>query len=442
MSQTTNELYRQKAIDLLENLVTERGIFASADNGWSGAFHSWFGRDSAVVANLIFAAEAGNKEKHLSEKAYRAALNLKTWQGAINDPTTGEEAGKIPHEIRAEQSHNKQTEQRAEEFSNLWTHYPERHASINWDSADSTPLWIITIARWHELASLHYDKEVLAPLQAALEWCLNNLQQYGGLAGFTGADLQPQRKGGMHNQGWKDSEGVYQYADGSLAKHPIYDVFVNGIFWAALRWGAEIFSEHDAAFAQELQSAAARLKARFNDPQTGFLLADKIDGLNYFSEALDGDHRQLEATAVDPALCLWASFRNECVIDEKYIGDVVRRVLQPDMLNPDAGARNYSANIAVPKVYSGGYHRSPNTYWPFVSGLLSNGLEQFSYANEARQVAVAALNGISHFGSCIEMYLEPKPGEFTPWQRAGGKQRSSADQAWTAAALYFMTSLL
>jgi glycogen debranching enzyme len=438
--QDVEDKYSQMAIALLGQLVTERGIFASLDKGWSGAFHSWFGRDSAITADLIFAAESSGQKSNLSEKAYEALIHLGHWQGLVDDPTTGEEIGKIPHEIRTTASHNEQTEERAEEFQNLWTYYPDKHASINWDSVDSTPLWVLAIARWHRQSDLQYKPETLRVMRAALEWCLHNLQQYNGLAGFIGADEQPQRKGGLHNQGWKDSQGVYQQADGSLAKQPIFDVFVNGIFWAALRSGAAAFTDSDAPFSATLQQAATALKQRWNDPAKGFLVPASADSPNYFAAALDGDGKQLEATAVDPALCLWADFDGECVIEDRFVTDVVRRVMMPDMLNSDAGMRNYASSVKVPKIYTGGYHRGPNTYWPFVSGLLAKGFRDFGFTKEANQVGMAALAGISHFDSCIEMFKVPRPGIFTSWQDARGEQRSSTDQAWTAAALYYLAA--
>lgn len=434
------DTYRKKAVELLDKLVTERGIFASLDKGWSGAFHSWFGRDSAITADLIFTAEASEKTVQLSRRAYEALLHLGHWQGTKNDPTTGEEKGKIPHEIRTRASDNEQTEERAKEFSNLWTYYPEKRASINWDSVDSTPLWVMVIARRHEQTRQKYRAETLGTMRSALEWCLDNLHHYGGLAGFVGADEQSQRKGGLHNQGWKDSKGVYQQADGSLAKQPIFDVFVNGVFWAALHYGAAVFAGRDVAFSSTLREAADELKTRFNDPEEGFLVAHHVEGFRYFTAALDGDHEQLEATAVDPALCLWASYGNECIIDRDFIPDVVHRVMLPDMFDAEAGMRNYASSVKVPKIYTGGYHRGPNTYWPFVSGLITKGFRGFGFTEEAGQVASAALAGISHFDSCIEMFKVPRPGIFTSWQDARGEQKSSTDQAWTAAALYYLTA--
>ncbi len=284
---------------------------------------------------------------------------------------------------------------------------------------------------------------MLASLHSGLDWCLRNVAEYGGLAGFTGADLRPERKTtGLHNQGWKDNFGAYQYSDGLLAKHPIKDVFVNAACWAAFRYGAAVFRERDPTFAAVLEQSAKDLKELFNNPKHGFLMTDEQSMLHYYAEALDGNNKPLASISADAAMCLWAYYDDECVIDDMYISDVARRVTMDDMLNPEAGVRNYSSGTIVPKLYAGGYHRSSHTYWPFVSGLIAEGLDHFGYTPEAKLVAEALLAGVSHFNSCIEMFLEAEPHVFQPWHNVDNKQQSATNQAWTAAAVYYASAYL
>ena len=429
---------------LLKRLVTTRGIYASTDSGWQGSFHAFFGRDSAITASLIFSAEAIRyRRKRLGRRAYQGLLYLRHWQGAYNNPATGEEVGKISHEVRTGTSRNGQTLGRLRAFRKLWYLDPRDHLLKNWDSADSTPLWVIAVARWHEVSEVAYSPEVLKSLHAGLDWCLRNVAEYGGLAGFTGADLRPERKTtGLHNQSWKDNYGAYQYPDGSLAKHPIKDVFVNGACWAAFKYGAAIFRERDPIFAAVLEQSAKDLKDHFNHPKHGFLMMDSQTMLHYYAEALDGDGKPLRSISADVAMCLRAYCGNECIIDSMYVADVARRVTMEDMLNPEAGIRTYSSSTVVPKLYQGGYHRSSHTYWPFVSGLIVEGLDHFGYKREAEMVANAMLMGVSHFNSCIEMFLEVEPHVFRPWHNVDNKQQSATNQAWTAAAMYYAASYL
>ena len=120
--------------------------------------------------------------------------------------------------------------------------------------------------------------------------------------------------------------------------------------------------------------------------------------------------------SADAALCLWAYHDRECIVDDKHIPAVVERIMQPDMLNPDAGVRNYSRDIYGGKLLAGGYHRSPNTYWPFVSGLIAAGLDHFGYTHEATKVAESLLRCVDHFDGCIEMFLGTGKNSYVPWQ--------------------------
>jgi glycogen debranching enzyme len=441
MTQKSIKKLHRRAARLLKKLVTARGIYASTDNGWRGAFHSLFGRDSAITAQLVFSAEdLRGKRKKLSKKAYHGLLFLRKWQGQKDNPASGEERGKMALEIRTGRSRNAQTLRRLSKYRALWFLDPKDHLLKSWDSADGTPLWIIGVARWHAMKSIAYRSDVLDSVRLGLEWCLGNLKQYGGFAGFTGADLKPERVAeGLHNQSWKDNEGAYQYPDGAFAKHPIKDVFVNALFWAALNHGSDIFKQSDPEFATELALAAKKLKKHFNDPRMGFLMYE--GGTRpYFAEALDGDGKQLRAISADAGMCLWANYRGECIIDDQYVEEVVRRLMMPDMLDRDAGMRNYSSSTVVKTLFAGGYHRGQNTYWPFVSGLIVSGFDKFGFRKEAKGVAEAALKGAGRFRGCIELFQGDDQGGYHPWHHPAEKQQSATEQAWSAAAIYYMSS--
>ncbi|HSX27296.1 MAG TPA: hypothetical protein VLG25_00780 [Patescibacteria group bacterium] len=425
----------------LRELVTPQGIYASPDEGWRGPYHSWFGRDSSITADLIFTAEKQKKIKSLSKKSYLALQSLTAWQGSQNNSETGEEKGKLPHEIRNMFGRVSKVQHAANSNFMPWFVDPSDGLLKNWDSADSTPLWVIAMARGRFATQRGFNSSTTGNLRLALEWCLNNLNRYGGLAGFLGADLQDGRiYSGLHNQGWKDSFQVYQNSDGSLAKHPIKDVLINAEMWSALKYGADIFKNHDPEFAEELSKNAALLKRRFNSPRDGFLFKDTSSGLPYFAQALDGNNQKLESVCADVGMCFWAYHKNACIIDERAMDRVVARLMQPDLFNPEAGIRNYSTFTSFKQ--GTGYHGSAYTYWPFVSALIVRGLDHFGYKDEAMAIASAMLRGISRFGSNIELFVETEDHMYKPWHHPKIGQQSSVNQAWTAAGVYYASRYL
>lgn len=425
----------------LDKLVTNDGILASTSAGWKGLYNHMFGRDSAIVALLVFDAEEITKDYLYCDIAYQALLKLGSFQATSDDARSGRQAGKIPHEILSNSGDTSEPP-RVDMGLDIW-HLDERSGHmINWDSVDSTPLWILAVHRYHQLRSTPFSPETREQLFNALQWCLRNMSEFDGLAGFIPAKFQPHRNGpGLHNQGWKDSDLAYGDDDDHPVAYPVKDVFVNSLFWAALRSGAELFSESDPAFSAELRQQAASLKTRFNSAENGFLIKDKTQETYYFAEAIDANGNKLAAVAADSAMCLWPNYHGETVIAEEYLSDVVTRILQPDVFNERAGIRSYSLDHAF-MTRDNGYHRSSWTYWPFVSAVISSALVRHGYPRAGKHIAEAMLIGVNHFESAIELFVETEDGEFEPWRHAELEQESAENQAWTAAAMYFALTLL
>lgn len=432
---------RQKSITVLNELITNEGIKASSAAGWKGLYNHMFGRDSAIVSGLIFDTEKKYNYAQFRHLANEGLDILGSFQGHEDIPSIGEAKGKIPHEI-LNQGTLTPDKQRVDVSLDMWQLDPHNKRYINWDSADSTPLWIVATATHRGQSNKAYTREYTSRIRNALEWCLSNLDEYDGLAGFTAADQQYSRTSkGLRNQGWKDSEYAYADSEGVVSKHPIKDVFVNALFWSALKHGASILAHSDSKFSQHVNQRASRLKKRFNDPDNGFLVYDESFELYYFAEAIDGNAAKLTSIAVDPGLCLWADYHGDCIIEARYRDDVVSRLLLPDMLNKYAGLRNYSlfSNVSAS---DNGYHRSSRTYWPFVSGLVASGMMKANYEDQAVRVAKAMLSGISRFETMIELFQDDDQGNVFPWRHPDHDQESAITQAWTAAAVYYATSIV
>jgi glycogen debranching enzyme len=195
--------------------------------------------------------------------------------------------------------------------------------------------------------------------------------------------------------------------------------------------GSEEFTSDDPEFARRLAWAAGTLKVKFNDKKYGFLL----DDATYFAQAIDGRGNQLPQQSADAAMCLWAYYQDDSVIEIPYVDRVIERITRPAMFNPAAGVRNYAEGTEFHQGTR--YHGSSHTYWPFVSGVIARGLVHFGYDGHAAEIINAYLLAVKHFQSNIEMFIETSDHRLAPWHHPELEQQSAIQQAWTAAAVYY-----
>jgi glycogen debranching enzyme len=417
------EHLKQTAQETLTTLITDEGIFASSNKGNQGIFHGYFGRDTIITACLVLEAERNQEKKQFTRSASAALQNLALWQGTKDNPVSGEEVGKISHEVRLKPEH----------YGHLiaidkpW--YVDEHdnALKNWDGIDSTPLWVVGMMKFQELGALEITPNLLGSIKNALEWVYKSSSVNN--CAFT---HNPHRQyGGLYNKGWKDSYMAHLDEQGSLPDFPLRDVWVTGLHWTAMKYGARLFRYIDMAFSEKLIAEATRLKTMFNDEKEGFLIQDS--GRYYFAEVIDGKGNKLRAITIDPALNLWSHFEGECIIEAQYISDVVERIQAGDMYSKMCGVGVYSSKTLFFDELK--YHRGPNTYWPFTNALLCIGLERFGYAHISQNILHSMLSGVAYFGHCIELYLMDK-GEIQKYVDPHGVEACS-DQAWTAAGVYY-----
>lgn len=440
---TTNEINNLLTSSevILKQLITTGGIYASTSQGANGVYHAWFGRDSAITTLLLIDSMGLGGSAAYVKRALVALEALSNWQGANNNPLNGEEAGKIPHEIRHIAPENMQAHRllhKASTNTKPWYVQPETDTLINWDSCDSTPLWIRAMLQGHAALNKTLNENVQNRLRHALDWCMRTIDNYDGLVGFTSAAEQVGRVySGLENQGWKDTTYIYQDADGKLLPYPIKDLLVNAEIWLALFLGAKYFSKIDEMFSTTLSDYADSLKQKINS-EDGFRLA--VDNGVIYAEAISGNGHKLKRKCIDHAALLWARTAKESLLADVESDQIVSSVLQKDMFNPSIGMRNYARGTLFPKGTN--YHGSPQTYWPFMSSLVAAGFLNAGYEAEARKLSRAMVNAVKIFGTNIEMFIEVNNG-VQHWQHPVIKShRSASEQAWTAAGLYFCAHLL
>ncbi|MGE5042168.1 MAG: hypothetical protein ACM3IJ_04680 [Candidatus Levyibacteriota bacterium] len=441
-----------RALENLDELITDEGYFASSSKGSEGMYHAHFGRDTYITFSYLLETfkdktTLSPAERSLFNRAINGFFAMDYYIAPADDPELGVWAGQSIHEARKTGYEHliTRTDEQLARGERPW--FVDKDGIMkNWDSADATPLDVILKGELYQEKIFDPTPEQRAVMKQELEWCRRNIREYNGFAGFS---YNPNRKfGGLLNQNWKDSaysmlhENDVTEEKGRDPRKPFgrKPVEVNIFVWGALRYGADFFEGVDPAYAETLRQEAAELKARFNSAEGGFLMRDQKADLWYFAEALDEDNRRVTNITVDPILALWATHKGESVVEEQYIHDLVKRGFMEDLFNPEAGFRTYGKYTKVHD--PDGYHNGPETYWPFMSGLAAIGLDKRGYRREAEEVLEASLERIREFGSNIEMFKRDETGAYVRWRDRFSGQTSALDQAWTAGMVYYATSML
>jgi glycogen debranching enzyme len=241
-------------------------IFLAAGSPW---YFTLFGRDSLWAARLLLPFG--------TELARGTLLTLAARQGSKVDRRTGEEPGKIPHELRTVEAVHEGGHSRDARM----TLPPLYYGTI-----DATPLWICLLHdawRW----GLPDDKvkQLLPALHSALEW----LRRYA----------DPDRDGfleylsdahGLANQGWKDSGDSIRFADGRIADGPVALCEVQGYAYEAAVHAADLLDHFGHDGGSDWRAWAAALAVRFRER---FWVNNH--GRRFPALALDGEKRQVDS---------------------------------------------------------------------------------------------------------------------------------------------------
>ena len=160
----------------------------------------------------------------------------------------------------------------------------------------------------------------------------------------------------------------------------------------------------------------------------------RSEGLNYLCYALFDQKAHILEVRSNPGHCLWASAKigakYESIIEDRYITDIVKRLMKNDLFVPKAGVRTLSTKSKFFDPFS--YHNG--SVWPFDNGLIAEGFENFGYKEEAKKIKDSVLSAISFFGLPIELYCANLGGNLSEYVEKEGYY-GSHKQAWTAATI-------
>ncbi len=412
----------QLGIKSIKELETERGILASSR---TEAYGCIFGRDSLITSLSLIRVYRKTADVYFLNLIKKILLNLAELQGKDVNIESGEEPGKCIHEFRPE-GHEHLTGK----GNPPWYLYPDK-IMRNYDTADATPLFLMTLYSYYKASGDSTFIEALLPnIRLAINW----LFAYGDTNndGFIDYRLNPDRKyGGLKTQSWMDStESVFFEKSTDLPQYPIAPVEVQAYTYVALLSWSEFFSIKDVKFSENLRKKAEDLKQKFNEK---FVIHNN-DGTISLASALDGTGRLLTSPRSSMAHCLYAAFKAGdeteplSVLDSKDIEPLIERLFKRDLYVSRAGIRTLSSRSSQFDPFS--YHNG--SIWPHDTAIFAEGLENFGHDKEAAFVRNSLIKAYTHFKTPIELFAYAK-GKYSEY--GNGKQHACRVQAWSAASL-------
>jgi len=318
----------------------EHGPYPYAGVPW---FSCPFGRDGLITAREMLLVEP---------RLARGVLGfLAENQASGSDPACDAEPGKILHEARLG------------EMAALGE-VPFRHY---YGTVDATPLFLMLAGAYlRRSADRAFLLSLLPALEAAIAWI--RAAEAASPDGFL--RYRCAARGGLRNQGWKDSDDAVHHADGRLAAGSIALCEAQAYAFGARRALASILERlgHPAA-AAPLREEVERLRHRF---QAAFWCQD----LGTYALALDGEGQA-------------------CAVRSSNAGHALLTGLAP----PDAAASVARQLLGPSSFYGWGIRTldereqryNPMSYhngsvWPHDNALIALGLARYGLTREAMQL--------------------------------------------------------
>lgn len=393
-NQLFNRVLERSFADLRMLLTYQReDIFFAAGVPW---FVTLFGRDSLTTAlqTIVYNPSIAAGTLQL----------LASYQGTHDDQWREEQPGKILHELRVG------------EKSNL----REIPFTPYYGTVDSTPLFLILMGEYLRWTG-DYDlfKQLMSNVNAALDW----IDKYSERSASGFLEYGGHNRGGLSNQGWKDSGNSIVNSDGKLATPPIALVEVQGYVYKAKTLLAPAFrATGNAETAQRLEHEAAELKDKFNQK---FWMPQH----NFYAVALQKDEKQVDSIASNPGQALWTG-----IVPDERASQVRDRLMQSDMFN-GWGIRTLSAQ----EVAYNPFDYQVGAVWPHDNSIIAAGLKNYGFNKEALQVMTAIYNTASLLANYrlpevfagVERARESRPVKYPVACRP---------QAWAAGTVPFMLS--
>jgi glycogen debranching enzyme len=348
-----------------------------------------FGRDSLWAARMVLPLG--------TELAGGTLRALARRQGRRVDARTGEESGKIIHEVRRGDV-------------TLDTRLPP----LYYGTIDATPLWISVL---HDAWLWGLPEPQVAALLPHLDAALGWLAHHRDVDGDGFVEYVDHSGRGLANQGWKDSGDAIRFRDGRWARPPIALVEVQGYAYRAALDAAALLDAFGRPGAEQWRAYAATLADRF---RARFW----VDGPAgpFPALALDGDKRPVDALTSNIGHLLGTGLLSGG--EEALVAD---RLTSPAMAD-GFGLRTMSALDSGYNPLS--YHCG--SIWPHDTAIVVAGLARAGFDAAAASLAEGLLAAAEAFGYRIpELY---GGDDRTTVTRPVPYPSACRPQAWSAAA--------
>jgi glycogen debranching enzyme len=367
-------------------------VFLAAGVPW---YLTLFGRDSIWAARMLLPVG--------TELALGTLRALARRQGRSFDAQTGEQPGKVLHEVRRQTNYDGTS-------AKLHTLPPVYYGTI-----DATPLWVCLLHdawRWG-LAEADVAP-LLGPMRRCLDWLADTVRGGDGFVRYIDESGQ-----GLANQGWKDSSDAIQSRDGRLARPPIALCEVQGYAHEAAIAGAELLEAFGLDGAERWRQLAAELVDRF---RSHFWVTDEEGP--YPAVALEDDGTPVNSVSSNIGHLLGTG-----LLSPEESAVVARRLGGPD-LNSGFGLRTLATSSLGYNPFS--YHRG--SVWPHDTAIAIRGLARTG-GEEAQNSANLLIEGLLSAAEAFDYRL---PELYSGCEKAGRRRplpypASCHPQAWTAA---------
>lgn len=400
---------RAIGLKTIRDLETDRGILASDRSEIYGCI---FGRDSLITSLKLLKTYERTGDAYFLSLVRKILTNLAALQGTAYNIESGEAPGKIIHEYR-ENNHEHLTG-RAER---PWYVYPDKTMK-NYDSVDSTPLFLIAAARYAKAGDDADFMTIMKPhIEKAFSWMY--AFDHRGTHGFVNYRFPAERTyGGLMTQSWMDSRESVFHEDGTPSTYPIAPAEVQAYAYLAYRlWG-----HHERA---------DLLKERFNRE---FVMTES--GRFVLAFGIDGNGKPMTSARSSMGHILWASLHDtsrdgfDSILEAAHIPRLVERLLAPDLFLPSAGIRTLSSLSS--QFDPASYHNG--SIWPHDTAIAAEGLANAGYADEAAAVRASLRQAWEHFKTPVELFVYTTDKGFGEYLSPSG-QRACTRQAWSAASM-------
>jgi glycogen debranching enzyme len=354
-------------------------------------FMTLFGRDSLLTAIMT----AGWDQSLIGD----VLRSLAARQGAVVDPVSEEEPGRILHETRMVAG------------SALFSGDRNRY----YGSSDATPLFVVALG---EAVRQGLPRDASIALLDAADRCLEWVDEYGDIDGDGFVESAPRGPGGLVNQGWKDSWNAVVDAHGGIVPPPYALIEVQAYLYAAYEARAYLADVLELGDGATWRDRAAALRRRIDE-------AYWQESLRTYAFALGPDKQPLVSSTSNAGHMLWTG----AALPQRVAP--LARTLMSRSLRTHWGMRTLASDH--PAFDAFGYHLG--SVWPHDTALIAWGLARWGVRNAAADVARSLIRTSTYFGGALpELVAGVEVGDVIGGSEPLPFPTACQPQAWAAAA--------